>query len=154
MVLKPREPLTGLQPQPRNISTHVCGMTLIKVILFKGWLLSARGVIKPEMTAGLGNAEHTTLEVQQRCFIIITQLDQIHVLDASLMAPRQVSGSINFLRNNPPSSILTLLVIINLWHSLCKGTFTVQPLCQPPSTPAVFCDFSLQLNSFQQTQGV
>lgn len=67
------------------------------------------------MTAGLENAEHTTLlDVQQGCLIIKRQLDQIKMDDASLMAPRQVSGSINFLQNNLPSGPLMLLVFIGL----------------------------------------
>lgn len=66
------------------------------------------------MTGGLENAKRTTLEVQQRCFIIKTALDQINVGDASSILSRQASGNINFLRNNPPIGILTLLVIINL----------------------------------------
>lgn len=103
-------------------STALITPDSVKLILFKGWIhitfVCARcHQTLPKMTAGSGNAKHTLLEVQQRCFIIKTELLQINLGDASLMAPRQASGSIRFLRNNPPFGILTLLVIINLWHA-------------------------------------
>lgn len=102
------------------------------------------------MTAGLGTAKHMA---QQRCFIIKTQLDQINLGDTSLMVPRHASGSINFLKSNPPSGIPALLVIISLWHSLWWVFFCGAPTSpEPPKISISVCDFPFPWKVFNKPQ--
>lgn len=98
------------------------------------------------MTAGLGNAERTVLEVATKMFHHQKKTSAAGSnklwADTSLMAPGQASGSIKFLRNNPPSGIPALLLNFNLSHPCDErlwGASTSPSFRRfPPTTEGLF----------------